>query len=51
MDIDLSFVTDAEIVSESLYRSFDLTKCDPRLAHLTDEEVNKEAASRKTRTP
>ena len=51
MDIDLSFVTDAEIVSESLYRSYDPSKCDPKLVHLTDEEVNKEAASRKTRTP
>jgi len=51
MDIELSFVTDAEIVSESMYRSYDPSKCDPSLSHFTDEEVTTEAASRKTRTP
>ena len=51
MDIDLSMVTDDLIISESLYRSFDPSKCDPRLVHLTDDEITKEAVSRKTRTP
>ena len=51
MDIDLSMIPDDVIISESLYRSFDPSKCDDRLVHLTDDEVGKEAASRKTRTP
>lgn len=51
MAIDLSMVPDDVIISESLYRSFDPSKCDPRLVHLTDDEVTQEAVSRKTRTP